>query len=71
MKVLIAAGMYDSFLPCATGEEIERDLPSNLKQAITFKCYVGGHAMYRDASTRAEFSHDVEALIEGGKAGGK
>jgi carboxypeptidase C (cathepsin A) len=71
MKVLIAAGMYDSFLPCATGEEIERDLPSNLKQAITFKCYVGGHAMYRDASTRAEFSHDVEALIEGSKAGGK
>jgi carboxypeptidase C (cathepsin A) len=67
MKILVAAGMYDSFLPCATGEEIERDLPDNLKQAITFTCYAGGHAMYKDASTRVRFSHDVKALIEEGK----
>ncbi|MFZ3263909.1 MAG: hypothetical protein WA172_07905 [Terriglobales bacterium] len=64
MKVLVAAGLYDSFLPCAIGAEIERNLPSNLHQAITFKCYVGGHAMYKDAATRAEFSRDVKALIE-------
>jgi carboxypeptidase C (cathepsin A) len=63
MKVLVAAGMYDSFLPCATGAEIDRELPSNLHQAITFKCYVGGHAMYLDASTRTEFSRDVKAMI--------
>jgi len=72
MKILVVAGIYDSFMPCATGEEIERDLPANLKQAIKFKCYVGGHAMYEDASTRAAFSHDVKALIEGEKVeGGK
>ena len=64
MKVLVAAGMYDSFLPCATGAEIDRQLPSNLRQAITFKCYVGGHAMYKDASTRTDFSRDVKAMIE-------
>jgi carboxypeptidase C (cathepsin A) len=63
MKVLVAAGMYDSFLPCATGAELHRQLPSNLRQAITFKCYVGGHAMYKDASTRTEFSRDVKAMI--------
>jgi pimeloyl-ACP methyl ester carboxylesterase len=65
MKILVAAGMYDSFLPCANGAEIERQLPPNLKQAVTFKCYVGGHAMYQDAATRTEFSRDVRALIEG------
>jgi carboxypeptidase C (cathepsin A) len=71
MKVLVAAGMYDSFMPCAIGEEIERDLPVNLKQSITFKCYVGGHAMYKDANTRPVFSRDVKALIEGKKIEGE
>ena len=63
MKVLVTGGMYDSFLPCAAGSEIERQLPSNLRQSITFKCYVGGHAMYEDPPTRAEVSRDVRALI--------
>jgi carboxypeptidase C (cathepsin A) len=67
MKVLVAAGMYDSFLPCASGSEIDRQLPPYLHSAITFKCYVGGHAMYLDAATRSEFSRDVEALIEASK----
>ena len=67
MKVLVAAGMYDSFLPCAVGDGIERQLPPNLQQSITFKCYIGGHAMYRDESTRAEFSRDVKTLIEANK----
>jgi len=64
MKVLVAAGMYDSFLPCAVGGEIDRQLPPNLRQSITFKCYVGGHAMYEDPPTRTELSRDVKALIE-------
>jgi carboxypeptidase C (cathepsin A) len=64
MKVLVVAGMYDSFLPCAIGGEIERQLPPSLRQSIRFKCYSGGHAMYEDAATRAEFSRDVKALIE-------
>jgi len=64
MKVLVAAGMYDSFLPCAVGAEIERQLPANLRPSITFKCYVGGHAMYKDAATRAEFSRDVKMLMD-------
>ena len=63
MRILVAAGMYDSFLPCAVGDEIERKLSPLLRQSITFKCYVGGHAMYQDDATRAEFSRDVKALI--------
>jgi carboxypeptidase C (cathepsin A) len=64
MKVLVAAGMYDSFLPCAIGGEIEHQLPPSLRQSIRFKCYTGGHAMYEDAATRAEFSRDVKELID-------
>ena len=67
MKVLVAAGMYDSFLPCATGEDVEQNLPAKLEQSITFKCYIGGHAMYKDADTRPLFSRDVKALIQGEK----
>ncbi|MGA3092007.1 MAG: hypothetical protein ABSD75_25655 [Terriglobales bacterium] len=64
MKVLVAAGIYDSFLPCAIGDEIEHELPAKLRAAIDFKCYVGGHAMYKDDATRTEFSRDVKAWIE-------
>lgn len=67
MKVLVAGGMYDSFLPCAEGEAIERHLPPNMRQSLTFKCYVGGHAMYEDPPTRADFSRDATALIEAAK----
>jgi predicted esterase len=64
MKVFVVGGMYDSFLPCSVGDEIERELPANLRNSLEFKCYVGGHAMYKDDSTRTEFSHDVKAWIE-------
>lgn len=63
IKILVAAGMYDSFLPCAVGSELARDIPPALRHAITFKCYRGGHAMYRDAAVRTELTHDVESLI--------
>jgi carboxypeptidase C (cathepsin A) len=63
LRVLVAAGMYDGFQPCAAGAEIETQLPPNLRGAIKFKCYVGGHAMYLDDPTRRELSRDVRALI--------
>jgi carboxypeptidase C (cathepsin A) len=63
LKVLVAAGMYDGFQPCASGAETEADLPANLRAATTFKCYVGGHAMYLDEPARLELSRDVKALI--------
>ncbi|MGA3089540.1 MAG: hypothetical protein ABSD75_13070 [Terriglobales bacterium] len=68
MKVLVAAGMYDSFVPCAAGADLDRQLPANLRQSITFKCYVGGHAMYEDAPARTELGRDVKALIEAGQS---
>jgi carboxypeptidase C (cathepsin A) len=63
LRVLVAGGMYDGFQPCAAGAETETQLPANLRGAIKFKCYVGGHAMYLDDPTRRELSRDVKALI--------
>ena len=63
LRVLVAAGRYDGFQPCAAGAETESHLPPNLRTAITFKCYAGGHAMYLDEPVRVELSRDVQALI--------
>jgi len=63
LKVLVAAGMYDGFLPCTIGEESERTLPPNLRGSFTFHCYPGGHAMYLDAPARVELSRDIEKFI--------
>jgi len=65
LKVLVAVGMYDGFLPCAVGSEMERDLPSNMRASFTFHCYAGGHAMYLDTPTRVEFTRDVKQFIKG------
>jgi carboxypeptidase C (cathepsin A) len=63
MRILVAGGLYDSFLPCAVGEETERHLSGALHAAMTFRCYIGGHAMYLDAPARRALSNDVGALI--------
>lgn len=63
MKVMIASGIYDLTTACSVDQEIARHLPPQLEQAMTFKCYVGGHMMYRDPSTRPQFTRDVKALI--------
>jgi carboxypeptidase C (cathepsin A) len=65
LKVLVASGLYDSLANCAGAAETERNLPPPLKAAMTFRCYVGGHMMYRDAPSRAALSRDVRALVWG------
>jgi carboxypeptidase C (cathepsin A) len=66
LRVLVAGGLYDSFLPCALGEETERKLPTKLASAIQFKCYFGGHAMYLDPATRQELARDLRRFVTGG-----
>ena len=63
MKVLVAAGRYDSLNNCAGNEEDARRLKPELEQAVTFKCYIGGHMMYRDQPSRLQFAKDVSAMI--------
>ncbi|HWE46145.1 MAG TPA: peptidase S10 [Caulobacteraceae bacterium] len=64
-RVLVAAGLYDSLNSCAANAETGKRLPSNLAKAITFRCYTGGHMMYRDEPTRIRLSDDIKAMIGG------
>jgi len=63
MRILVAGGLYDSYLPCAVGAETERHLMGALRAAMRFRCYAGGHAMYLDPQARKALSQDVGALV--------
>jgi carboxypeptidase C (cathepsin A) len=67
LRVLVAAGLYDSFVPCAVGDETHRRIPEKIQGAMRFKCYVGGHAMYIDAPARLELSRDIRRFVQGGE----
>lgn len=63
LRVLVASGLYDSLANCAGDDETAKGLPAPLKAAMQFRCYPGGHMMYRDQPTRLQFSEDVRALV--------
>lgn len=65
LRVFVVGGLYDSFRPCAIGEETQRRLPEAVRPSIRFKCYVGGHAMYEDVATRREFAQDLRQFFSG------
>lgn len=69
MKILVAAGLYDSYASCAVNEETSRHLPATLQPAMKFKCYVGGHAMYFDPPARLELNRDIQNVIAGTNPG--
>ena len=64
MRVLIASGLYDSLANCAGSEEVEARLEGELREALQFECYIGGHMMYRDAKSRQKFRTDILRLME-------
>jgi len=66
LRVLVASGLYDSLANCAGAKETGRSLPAPLKAAMSFRCYPGGHMMYRDQPTRLKFSADIRKLVSGG-----
>ena len=63
LKVLVAQGAYDPLGGCSINAERGRHLDSPYKEAVEFKCYDGGHMMYRDTPARTLFSKDVKALM--------
>lgn len=67
LRVLIATGLYDSYSSCAANRELVRRLPPDLAGRVTFRCYPGGHMMYRDAEARRDLAHDIATLVAGGK----
>ncbi len=64
LKVLVAAGLFDSLNSCAGNDELTTQLDAKLKQAYVFKCYSGGHMMYRDAEARVSLSADLRKLAQ-------
>ncbi len=62
LKVLVAHGAYDPLGGCSIDAEHGRHLEPPYREAIRFRCYLSGHAIYRDAPARAEFADDLRAL---------
>ena len=67
VKVLVAAGQYDSLNSCAANAETGQRLAGAVAQAVTFRCYTGGHMMYGDEATRLVLSQDVIRLVGGAR----
>jgi carboxypeptidase C (cathepsin A) len=63
LKVVVMSGLYDSLANCAGDAETQRRLAPPLKAAMTFRCYPGGHMMYRDEPVRRAVSEDIRALV--------
>ena len=63
LKVLVAAGQFDSLASCAANAELDARLPEPLQSAITYRCYVGGHMFYRDQPSRLQFSQDIADMV--------
>jgi hypothetical protein len=64
LKVLVAAGRYDSLNSCAANDEIANHLEGDLKNAYRFECYEGGHMMYRDVAARQKLAQDIRKLAD-------
>lgn len=62
LKVLVPHGAYDPLGGCSMDAEHGRNLPRAWAGAIRFRCYLAGHAIYRDAGPRAEFAADMRQL---------
>jgi carboxypeptidase C (cathepsin A) len=64
LKVLVAAGRYDSLNMCEGNLKMSGKLEPALASRFTHHCYEGGHMMYRDQPTRLQLSKDLQAFIE-------
>ena len=62
LKVMVAHGAYDPLGGCSIDAEYGRRLPSPWKEQVSYRCYLAGHAIYRDAPARAAFAEDMRAL---------
>jgi hypothetical protein len=62
LKVLVAHGAYDPLGGCSMDAELGRRLEQPYRDQVSFRCYLAGHAIYRDALPRAQFADDMRAL---------
>jgi hypothetical protein len=62
LRVFVAHGAYDPLGGCSMDAELGRRLEPPYRGRVTFRCYLSGHAIYRDALPRAQFADDMRAL---------
>lgn len=62
LQVIVAHGAYDPLGGCSIDAEYGKRLPSPWKERVSYRCYLAGHAIYRDAGPRAEMAADMRAL---------
>lgn len=62
LRILVPHGAYDPLGGCSMDAEHGRNLPPSWSGAIRFRCYLSGHAIYRDAPARAQFADDMRQL---------
>jgi carboxypeptidase C (cathepsin A) len=63
LRAHVANGLFDSLANCeATAETMQRLEPA-IRARVTFRCYGGGHMMYRDPDARRQLSADIKALV--------
>jgi carboxypeptidase C (cathepsin A) len=67
LKVMVAAGMYDSLNSCAQNNALMTKLERDVASSFSMKCYAGGHMMYRDRAEGVRLSADVKAFIAGAR----
>ncbi len=69
LRIVVPHGAYDPLGGCSMDAEHGRNLPAEWRGRIRFRCYLSGHAIYRDAPARAEFAADMRQLArEAGEA---
>ena len=62
LRVLIAAGQYDSLNSCADNEYVVAHVEPQFRRNMT-ACYAGGHMMYDARAARTALARDVAAFI--------
>ena len=69
LKVLVVHGAYDPLGGCSMDAELGRRLPAPYHDAVTFRCYMSGHAVVRDPGARTLFANDMRALAKSAASG--
>jgi hypothetical protein len=62
LEVIVVQGAYDPLGGCSINAERARHLDPRYR-GVQFRCYDGGHMVYRDTPARTLFSNDVKSLM--------
>ena len=65
LKLLVAAGLYDSLNSCADNAWSVRHLDPRVAANVSLGCYPAGHMMYDTKAARVRLKDDVAAFVAG------